>query len=80
MKTYDLVVIGGGSAGMASALEAYDNGIKDILILERENDLGGILLQCIHSGFGLEIFKKELTGPEYADLFKQEIIFKKYKI
>lgn len=82
MKTYDLVVIGGGSAGMASALEAYDNGIKDILILERENDLGGILLQCIHSGFGLEIFKKELTGPEYADLFKQEIISKniKYKL
>lgn len=76
MKTYDLIVIGGGSAGMASALEAYDNGIKDILILERENDLGGILLQCIHSGFGLEIFKHELTGPEYADLFKQEIIKK----
>lgn len=82
MKTYDLIVIGGGSAGMASALEAYDNGIKDILILERENDLGGILLQCIHSGFGLEIFKHELTGPEYADLFKQEIIKKniKYKL
>lgn len=82
MKTYDLVVIGGGSAGMASALEAYKNGIKDILILERENDLGGILLQCIHSGFGLEIFKKELTGPEYADLFKQEIIANKinYKL
>lgn len=82
MKIYDLVVIGGGSAGMASALEAYKNGIKDILILERENDLGGILLQCIHSGFGLEIFKKELTGPEYADLFKQEIIANKinYKL
>lgn len=82
MKTYDLIVIGGGSAGMASALEAYGNGIKDILILERENDLGGILLQCIHSGFGLEIFKHELTGPEYADLFKQEIIKKniKYKL
>ena len=82
MKTYNLIVIGGGSAGMASALEAYGNGIKDILILERENDLGGILLQCIHSGFGLEIFKHELTGPEYADLFKQEIIKKniKYKL
>lgn len=74
MITRDLVVIGGGSAGMAAALSAHKNGIKDILILEREKELGGILEQCIHSGFGLEYFKKELTGPEYAELFANDII------
>ncbi|MCR5719904.1 MAG: FAD-dependent oxidoreductase [Lachnospiraceae bacterium] len=61
-----LVVIGGGPAGMAAALKAYENGVKDILILERDNTLGGILNQCIHNGFGLHTFKEELTGPEYA--------------
>ena len=61
-----MVIIGGGPAGMAAAVEARKQGIEDILILEREDSLGGILQQCIHTGFGLEIFKEELTGPEYA--------------
>ena len=62
----DLVIIGGGPAGMAAALAAYEKGVKDILILERDKELGGILNQCIHNGFGLHTFQEELTGPEYA--------------
>lgn len=62
----DLVIIGGGSAGLASALSAYENGVENIIILEKDAQLGGILNQCIHNGFGLEIFKEELTGPEFA--------------
>ncbi len=62
----DLVIVGGGPAGLAAAAAAYDDGIKDILILERDKELGGILNQCIHNGFGLHTFKEELTGPEYA--------------
>lgn len=73
MKTYDLVIIGGGSAGLASAKAAYDEGIHSILILDKEKYLGGILLQCIHNGFGLHEFKEELTGPEYASRFVDEI-------
>ncbi len=69
MKTYDLVVIGGGSAGLAAAISAYDNGVTDILILERDKELGGILNQCIHNGFGLHTFKEELSGPSYAERF-----------
>lgn len=69
MKTYDLVVIGGGSAGLGAALSAYENGVKSILLLEKEKDLGGILLQCIHNGFGLHEFKEQLAGPEYAQRF-----------
>lgn len=66
---YDVIVIGGGPAGLAAACEAYENGAEQILILERDKELGGILNQCIHNGFGLHYFKEELTGPEYADKF-----------
>lgn len=66
---YDLIVVGGGPAGLAAAYEAYLNGVENILIIERDKELGGILNQCIHNGFGLHTFKEELTGPEYADRF-----------
>ena len=69
----DLVVIGGGSAGMAAAIEAKKNGIDDILILEKDSVLGGILNQCIHNGFGLTEFKEELTGPEYLQRFVDQV-------
>ena len=65
----DLVIIGGGPAGLAAAVAAYDAGIRDIMILEREVSLGGILKQCIHNGFGLHRFGEELTGPEYASRY-----------
>lgn len=70
---YDLVVIGGGAAGMTAAISSYDSGIRSILIVERESELGGILNQCIHLGFGLHYFKEELSGPSYANRLKQEI-------
>ncbi len=73
MAKRDLVIIGGGSAGMAAAISAYDAGIRDILILERGNMLGGILNQCIHNGFGLQYFKEELTGPEFLTRFANEV-------
>ena len=78
----DLVIIGGGSAGLAAALEAKKQGIEDIIILERENTLGGILQQCIHNGFGLHTFKEQLSGPEYAQRFIDEVINEKieYKL
>ena len=73
MKHIDLVVIGGGSAGMAAAIQAKHDGVDDILILEKEGHLGGILDQCIHNGFGLTEFKEELAGPEYAARFAKQV-------
>lgn len=70
---YDLVVVGGGPAGLAAAYEAYQNGLRKIAIIERDRELGGILNQCIHNGFGLHYFKEELTGPEYASRFIQMV-------
>lgn len=73
MKSYDIVVIGGGPAGLAAAAAAKRSGIDSILILERDKELGGILNQCIHNGFGLHTFKEELTGPEYARRFIEQV-------
>ncbi len=70
----DLVIIGGGPAGMSAAVSAYEAGIRDILILERESHLGGILKQCIHNGFGLHKFGEELTGPEYAYKYEKKVL------
>ena len=64
MELHDLVIVGGGPAGMAAAVAAYDAGCTDVVILDREPELGGILMQCIHNGFGLHRFGEELTGPE----------------
>ena len=69
MSKHDLVIVGGGPAGLSAAYEAYKEGIRDIVIIERDNFLGGILNQCIHNGFGLHRFKEELTGPEYASRY-----------
>ena len=74
MRNHDIVIVGGGPAGMAAAVAAYDAGCTDVVILDREPDIGGILRQCIHAGFGLHKLGRELTGPEYADVYKQEVL------
>ena len=71
-EIYDVVVIGAGPGGLAAAIEAKKAGAQDVLVIERDVELGGILLQCIHNGFGLQTFKEDLPGPEYAQRYINE--------
>ena len=80
MINHDIVIVGGGPAGMAAAVAAYDAGITDTVILDREPDMGGILRQCIHAGFGLHRLGRELTGPEYADVYRQQVLERGIKV
>lgn len=80
MIKHDIVIIGGGPAGMAAAVAAYDSGIKDVVIIDREKTLGGILMQCIHNGFGLHKLGEELTGPEYAAVYEKMVSDRKIKV
>ena len=73
MVNHDIVIVGGGPAGMAAAVAAYDAGCRDVVILDREPQIGGILMQCIHNGFGLHKLGKELTGPEYAAVYEEKV-------
>ena len=80
MIKHDIVIIGGGPAGMAAAVAAYDNGVHDVVIIDREEKLGGILKQCIHNGFGLHKLGKELTGPEYAAHYEKAVADRGIKV
>ena len=80
MEMHDLVIVGGGPAGMAAAVAAYDAGCTDVVILDREPSLGGILMQCIHNGFGLHKLGRELTGPEYAAVFEEKVHERNIKV
>ena len=77
---HSIVVIGGGPAGMAAAVAAFDAGVQDVVILDREEQPGGILKQCIHNGFGLHKLGRELTGPEYAAVYEQQVLSRGIKI
>ncbi len=80
MINCDIAVVGGGPAGMAAAVAAYDSGIKDVIIIDREKTLGGILCQCIHNGFGLHKLGAELTGPEYASVYAEKVRERNIKV
>ena len=80
MEKHAIIVVGGGPAGMAAAIAAYDRGVTDVVILDREPHLGGILMQCIHNGFGLHKLGQELTGPEYAAVYEKKVMERGIKV